>query len=153
MRELLFTVITLYATVVCGASHAQGFTSQELDRMSQERLNRGDFRGFAAPPAPPTTTPPVVLRQPQGLWACLGINDDTPILANPAASAPLIGRSGDRIAAGQDEGAYTRVLLREGKIGFVPRSALREYRNQFNPGATCTVQGVRPNGVVQYSVR
>jgi hypothetical protein len=61
MRQMLFAAAVVGALALTGVAHAQGFTPQELDRMSKERLDNGDFRRFAAPPAPSTITKPVPL--------------------------------------------------------------------------------------------
>ena len=101
----------LLATALCvtglpGHIHAQGFTPQELDRMSQERLNSGQFRHIGPPP-PQSSVPQDVLHQPQGLWVCKGTNNYQPILAAPRPNAPQIGIANGRIAAGVDQGDIT----------------------------------------------
>lgn len=151
MRQVLLAAV-LCAAVLAGQAHAQGFTPQELDRMSQERLNNGQFRNLGPPP-PQSSVPRDVLHQPQGMWVCMGTNNYQPILAAPRAGAPQIGIANGRVAAGADQGDYTSVLFHEGTVGYVPKSAVRPYHNEFNPRATCTVAGVRANGVVVFSVR
>ena len=153
MRSTFFAAMTLGALGLAGLGHAQGFTPQELDRMSKERLDHGDFRKFAAPPAPSTVYQAVPLHQPQGLWVCKSTDPYVPILAEPLPSAPVIGQSSGRLAVGADRGDYASVLFFEGKVGWVPRAAVRPYHNEFNPRATCTVGGLRPDGVVAFAVR
>ena len=151
MRQVLLSSV-LCTVALAGQAHAQGFTPQELDRMSQERLNSGQFRNLGPPPAQ-SSVPRDVLHQPQGMWVCMGTNNSQPVLGAPRANAPQIGIANGRIAAGADQGDYTSVLFREGTVGYVPKSTVRPYQNEFNPRATCTVAGVRANGVVVFSVR
>lgn len=153
MRSTFFAAMTLAALGLSGLAHAEGFTPQELDRMSKERLDHGDFRKFAAPPAPSTVYQTVPLHQPQGLWVCMSTDAYAPILSEPRTGSPVIGQSAGEVAAGADRGGYTSVLFHEGVIGWVPKSAVRPYRNEFNPRASCRVGGIRPNGVVTFDVR
>ena len=153
MRQTLFAAVAAGALALAGVAHAQGFTPQELDRMSKERLDNGDFRRFAAPPTPSTITRPVPLHPAKGLWVCMSTDPYIRILAAPHVGAAAIGQSVGEVAAGQDRGGYTSVLFHEGRIGWVPTSSVRPYHNDFNTQATCTVGGIRPNGVVTFDVR
>ena len=121
--------------------------------MSKERLDRGDFRNFSTPPAPSTSTRSIPLRQPQGLWVCLSVTPYIPVLAEPRPGAPVLGQTFGEIAAGADRGGYTSVLFREGTVGWVPKASVKPYHNEFNPRASCTVGGIRPNGMVTFDVR
>lgn len=153
MRQVLLATV-LYTAALSGQAHAQGFTPQELDRMSQEKLNSGAYRDrLGGTPPPQSSVRRDALHEPQGLWVCMSTDEGLPILASPQAGAPKIGVSSGQIAAGADRGAFTSVLYREGTIGYVPKAAVRPYQNQFNPHATCTVAGVRANGVLVFSVR
>ena len=120
--------------------------------MSQERINALPHRDPGPRPAP-SNQPREVLRQPPGLWVCMSTDQYLPILGAPSANARQIGISSGRIAAGANQGDYTSVLIAEGKVGYVPKSAVQPYHNQFNPRATCTVAGLKPSGVVQFDVR
>lgn len=153
MRQMLFAAAVVGVLALPGVARAQGFTPQELDQMSKERLDNGDFRRFAEPPAPSTITKPVPLHPAKGFWVCMSTDPYLPILAEPRAGSPAIGDSSGRIAAGADYAGYTSVLFREGTIGWVPKVAVRPYRNKFNPQATCTVGGIRSNGAVTFAVR
>ena len=93
-----------------GHAHSQGFTPQELDRMSKERLDNGALRNFAAPPAPPTAFKPIPLHQPKGIWICMSATPYIPILAEPRAGAAVIGQTVGEIAAGEARNGYTSVL-------------------------------------------
>ena len=149
--------ITMLATAVvviaaCGQAHSQGFTPQELDRMSKERLDNGAFRNFAAPPAPPTAFKPIPLHQPKGIWICMSVAPDIAILAEPRAGAAVIGQTYGRLAAGEARNGYTSVLIHEGMVGYVPTANVHPYHNEFEPATTCTVEGLRANGVVQFKL-
>jgi len=133
------------------AAFAQGFTAQELDRMSKQN-SEGRVRNFGPPP-PLSSVPPDVVHQPPGIWVCMGTDEYIPILGTPQVGAPSIAQSMGQIAAGADKNGYTSVLVNEGKIGYVPKSAVKPYKNQFNPGATCSFLGVRQNGLPVFKVR
>ena len=151
-QVLLVTVLCTVA--LAGQVHAQGFTPQELDRMSKEKLDSGTYRDrLGGAPPPQSSIPRDVLRQPQGLWVCMSTDEGLPILAAPQAGAARIGTSSGQVAAGSDRGAFSSVLYREGTVGYVPKSAVRPYKNEFNPRATCTVAGIRANGAIVFSVR
>jgi len=150
--------ITMLATAVvviaaCGHAHSQGFTPQELDRMSKERLDNGAFRNFAAPPAPSTAFTPVPLHQPKGIWICMSVTPYVPVLAEPRAGARVIGQTYGQLAAGEARNGYTSALVHEGVIGYVPTADVHPYHNEFNPNVTCRVGGIRPNGMVTFDLQ
>lgn len=151
MHRVLLTT-TLCLVGLAGQVHAQGFTPQELDRMSQERNNALPHRD-PGPRPPRGSEPKETYRPVQGLWVCMSTDQYIPILAAPRANAPQIGISSGRVAAGANQGDWTSVLFREGAVGYVPKSAVRPYQNEFNPRATCTIVGFRGNGVVVFSER
>lgn len=153
MRRTIFGVIALGAMALTDAAHAQGFTPQELDKMSQDKLNSGAFRNLGGKPPPQSSVPRDVLHQPQGLWVCMGTGDYQPILASPTPNAPQMGIAYGRVAAGSAEGAFTRVLVREGKVGYVPTTSIKPYENKFNPRATCSIGGLRPDGSLVFALQ
>lgn len=159
MRKIyvIASVMGLVALQACAQPRTPapgtGFTSQELDRMSKEKLDAGAYRGFASGPTPRVTAAPVQVRQPRGLWVCRSTDADLPILATPNSSSLPIGRSDGQVAAGTDTGTYTSILVREGRIGYIPTASVRPYQNEFNPRASCSVAGFRPDGMLQFSVR
>ena len=152
MRQVLLAAAVIGAATPAVQAHAQGFTPQELDRMSQERSNARSHPDPGPRPAP-GNQPREALRQPPGLWVCMSTDQYIPVLGAPSANARQIGMSSGRIAAGPNQGDYTSVLFAEGKVGYVPKAAVRPYHNQLNPRATCTVAGFKPSGVVQFDVR
>ena len=153
MRHTIFGVIALGALALTGAVHAQGFTPQELDKMSQDKLNAGAYRNLGGKPALQSSIPKDVLHQPAGIWMCMGTGDYQPVLSGPMRNAPQIGLAYGRVAAGSAEGAFTRVLLREGKIGYVPSASIKPYENKFNPRATCSIGGLRPDGSLVFALQ
>lgn len=130
-----------------------GFSAEELDRMSQRDLQEGAHRGFASGPRPPTTTATIPVHQPRGLWVCKSTDQYVPILAAPQLGARVIGQSSGRVAAGADTGAFTSVLYHEGLVGYLPMSAIRPYRNEFDSHASCRFTGLGPTGIVMFNVR
>lgn len=152
--RLISSAVTLFGLlIVSWAAHAQGFTPQELDRLSKQNLNSGAFRNLGAGSPPSTTYQTVPLHQPRGLWVCKSTDAYANILAEPRAGAPVVGKSVGEVAAGADRAGYTSILVREGTVGWLPVSAVRPYQNEFNPRATCKVGGIRPNGAVTFDVR
>jgi hypothetical protein len=137
----------------CGHAHSQGFTPQELDRMSKERLDNGAFRDFGAPPAPSKAFKPVPLHQPKGIWICMSVTPYVPVLAEPRAGAAVIGQTYGQLAAGEARNGYTSALIHEGIIGYVPTAAVHPYHNEFNPKLTCRVGGISPNGMVAFDLQ
>jgi hypothetical protein len=153
MRRTIFGVIALGAIALSGAVHAQGFTPQQLDKMSQDKLNSGAYRNLGGKPAPQSSIPKDVLHQPAGMWVCMGTGDYQPVLSDPAANAPQIGLAYGRVAAGSAEGAFTRVLVREGKVGYVATASIKPYENKFNPRASCSIGGLRPDGSLVFALQ
>ncbi len=151
MRQVLLATVLCMAALA-GQAHAQAFTPQELDRLSQERSDTVPHRN----PGPRSTTDSQsreALRQLPGMWVCMSTDQYVPILDAPRPNARQLGTSSGRIAAGPDQGDYTSVLFTEGKLGYVPKAKVHPYRNEFNPRATCTVAGLKPSGIVQFDVR
>ncbi len=153
MRHTLLTAAALGLALMSGAAHARGFTPPELDRMSQEKLNSGAYRGLGGTPLLQSTTKQDVLHQPSGIWVCMGTGDYQPVLAAPSPNAPQLATAYGRVAVGNTQSTFAPVLLREGKIGYVPVSAIKPYVNKFKPHATCSVAGLRPDGSLVYDVK
>ena len=131
----------------------QGFTSQELDRMSQRRmqeLGRVDH----GPPVPLSSVPKEQLYQPAEPWICKSTQDGLPVYSQPNASAPTIGETMSQVAVGgRSQNGFARILFPNGRIGWIPANQVRDYANEFNRSATCQVKGVRADGGPVFSVR
>jgi hypothetical protein len=153
MRFTSSALIIFGVIVTSWSVHAQGFTPQDLDRLSKQNLNSGAFRSLGAGPPPSTIYQAAPIHQARGLWVCKSTEAYANILAEPRPGAPVIGKSVGEVAAGADRAGYTSILVREGIVGWLPVSAVRPYQNEFNPRATCKVGGIRANGVVTFDVR
>lgn len=153
MRRKLSVFIAFGAVALSWTVQAQGVTPQELDRLSKQNLNSGAFRSLGAGPPPSTNYQAVPLHQVQGLWVCKSTDAYADILAEPRTGSAVIGKSVGDVAAGADRAGFTSILVREGKVGWLPITAVRPYQNEFNPKATCKVGGIRPNGIVTFDVR
>lgn len=153
MRQALITAsAAIYVLAATGQLRAQGFTPQELDRMSQQRNDALSHRN-PGPRPPQNGSQKEALHQPGGVWVCRSTDQYIPILAAPSPGASQIAISSGQVAAGANRGDYTSILVAEGKVGYVPKSAVRPYKNEFNPHAACTVAGIKPSGIVQFDVR
>ena len=153
MQMIRAGVFVALLVSLSGAVHAQGLSAQELDRLSQEKLDAGAYRNLGGRPAPQSSIPRDVLHQPDGIWVCMGTGDYQPVLGGASASSAKIGIAYGQVAAGSAEGQFTRILLREGKIGYVPSSSLKPYHNKFNSRATCSVGGLRADGSLVFNVQ
>ena len=123
-----------------------GFTPQELDRMSQQRMQEMGRVDHGPPPAQ-SSLPRLQLFQPAEPWICKGTEAWQSIYAAPSRSAPVIGKTLPAIAVGgRNVSGFSRILSNGGQIGYVPSETIHEYRSDVAPGTTCSVEGVRANG-------
>lgn len=135
-----------------GTAHAQAFSGAELDRLSKQRMQALPPRNYGPPP-PQSAVPKIPLHPSAIALTCMGVTPYQAILAKPAANAAKIGTSSGNIAiTGVSVAGYSQVLYKEGVLGYVPATAVHAYRNEFNPVTTCSVQGLRSNGVIQYKL-
>jgi hypothetical protein len=160
MRRTILAAVSA-CLLAGGLPHAQaqqrqgqqqpGFTPQELDRMSQQRMEeRG--RVDHGPPVPLSSVPKTQLFQPAEPWVCKGTGDWLPIYATPSKSSAVIGKTLSAIAVGgRNVSGFSRVLANGGQIGYVPSETIHEYRSDVNPGSTCLVAGVRASGAPVFS--
>lgn len=137
------------------AGAQKGFTDQELERMSQERLRDMPKRDWG-PPVPQSAVPPGPRLSPLPEPAtCLSTTSaDEPILASPDFKAKRIGIAPGRIAAtGMHRGAFTKVLYTGTRTGWVATAHLVPFHATGGGSATlCLVSGVAPNGMIAYHV-
>jgi len=162
MRRTILAAVSA-CVLAGGLPHAQaqqrqgqqqpGFTSQELDRMSQQRMEeRG--RVDHGPPPPLSSVPKEQLFQPAEPWICKSTQDGLPIYSQPSASSPKMGETMSQVAVGgRSQNGFARILFPNGRIGWLRADQVRDYVNQFNPSATCQVKGVRADGGPVFSVR
>jgi len=131
----------------------QGFSSQELDRMSQRRMQEMG-RVDHGPPVPLSSVPKEQLFQPAEPWICKSTQDGLPVYSQPSASSPKMGETMSQVAVGgRSQNGFTRILFPNGRIGWIPANQVRDYVNEFNPSATCQIKGVRADGGPVFSVR
>ena len=131
----------------------QGFDSQELDRMSQRRMQEMG-RVDHGPPMPQSSVPKEQLFQSAEPWICKSTRDGLPVYSQPSASAPVMGETMSQVAVGgRSQNGFARILFPNGRIGWIPSNQVRDYVNEFNPSATCQVKGIRADGGPIFSVR
>ncbi len=154
MRRIILAAVAA-GLLAGGVPHAQaqqrpglqsGFTPQELDRMSQQRMQEMG-RVDHGPPPPQSSLPRLQLFQPAEPWLCKGTEAWQPIYSAPSRSAAVIGKTLPAIAVGgRNVSGFSRILSNGGHIGYVPSETIHEYRSDVAPGTTCSVEGVRANG-------
>jgi hypothetical protein len=157
MHRIILAAVSA-CLLVGGLPHAQaqpqqrqGFTPQELDRMSQQRMQEMGRVDHGPPPAQ-SSLPKLQLFQPAEPWVCKGTAAWQPIYASPSRSAPEVGKTLPAIAVGgRNVNGFSRVLANGGQIGYVPSETIHEYRSDVKPGSTCSVAGVRANGAPVFS--
>jgi len=153
MRRIILAAVAV-SLLVGGLPHAQaqqrpgqqpGFTPQELDRMSQQRME--EMGPVDHGPPPPSSLPRLQLFQPAEAWLCKGTEAWQPIYSAPSRSAAVIGKTLPAIAVGgRNVSGFSRILSNGGHIGYVPSETIHEYRSDVAPGTTCSIEGVRANG-------
>ncbi len=160
MRRIILAAVSA-CLLAGGLPHAQaqqrqqqpGFTPQELDRMSQQRMQE-QGRVDHGPPPPLSSVPKEQLFQPAEPWICKSTQDGLPIYSQPSASSPKMGNTMSQVAVGgRSQNGFARILFPNGRIGWLPANQVRDYVNEFNPSATCQVKGVRADGGPVFSVR
>ncbi len=124
----------------------QGFTPQELDRMSQQRMQeRG--RVDHGPPPPLSSVPKLRIFKPAEPWICKSTNPWQPVYSEPRLGAPTLGETQSQVAVGgRSQNGFARILFPNGKIGWIPANQVRDFVSDVRPGLTCQVEGVRANG-------
>ena len=156
MKPVIYVTAALCALTMAGFHGAAAQISKseidKLDQLSQEKSEGGAYRNHG-PPVAQTGIPSEQLRQPSGMWTCLGTADYQPIYSAPSTSSRQVGVALGQVAAGRDQGDFTSVLFKEGVVGFIPKSKVHNYRNSFHPRLTCTFAGVRGNGTVVFRVK
>lgn len=151
--------LTAAGVAAATAAPARAQTMEDirrLDRLSEERGEAVARPGPDGKPrqSQPPSARPEQLRPLRGLWVCSGAVEHTPVLTEPRAGAPAMGRTVPWVATtGDAENGYVKVLHTNGHIGWVPERALRPFRAENGSAAQCTVAGVRPDGTPQFSIR
>ncbi|MBB3175369.1 hypothetical protein FHR90_003224 [Endobacter medicaginis] len=126
---------------------------KQLDHDAMERAEHGPARNWG-PPVPQSSIAQPKLSPLPIPATCMGVADDSLILAAPVAGSKSIGTTGDSIAdTGVVQAGYHQVLYRGRTTGWVLGSLVHPYRNKFNPSAKCTLMGETSTGAVGYSIR
>jgi hypothetical protein len=129
----------------------QGFTDQELDRMSEERTKVFGPANHGPPP-PLSSIPKLQLFQPKEPLLCKGTTSGQPVYSAPAASAPPMAQTMEVVAVGgRTQNGFARIVLQSGRIGWIPADTVHDYVSRFRPGTGCQVEGVRANGAPVFS--
>jgi len=135
------------------AQQQQGFTPQELDRMSQQRMQATGPINHGPPP-PLSSIPKQQIYQPKEPWICKGTTAWQPVYSAPSMSAAPLGKTMNMIAVGgRPQNGFARILFPNGKIGWVPAGTVHEYVSDVVPNATCSISGVRAEGGPIFSVQ
>ena len=149
---LRITIAALSASLLAGGpaqtqgQQQPGFTPQELDRMSQQRMEETGFinRG---PPVPLSSVPKLRIFQPSEPWICKSTKPWQPVYSEPNLAAPKLGETQSHVAVGgRSQNGFARILFPNGKIGWIPANQVRDFVSDVKPGASCQVEGVRANG-------
>jgi hypothetical protein len=154
MRRIILAAVAA-SLLAGGLPHAQaqqrpgqqpGFTPQELDRMSEQRMQEMG-RVDHGPPVPLSSVPKVQLFQPAEPWICKSTKPWQPVYSEPRLGAPTLGETQSHVAVGgRSQNGFARILFPNGKIGWIPANQVHDFVSDVKPGATCQVDGVRANG-------
>jgi len=133
------------------AQQSGGFTPQQLDQMSKQRMEEQGPRNWGPPP-PLSSVPSQNLYDPNGLVACMSIKQWQPIYANPSASSAVIGKTLPQVAVtGAAVNGFLPVLMGRGAKGYVPASEVTPFHSTIKPGLTCNVE-LRADGSPVYDL-
>jgi hypothetical protein len=149
----LMVLAGLSLSVLAGPVLAQqngGFTPQQLDEMSKQRMQELGPRNWG-PPVPQSVVPKEDIRQPNELLVCMSADPWKNVYAAPNVSSGVIGKTLPEVAVkGATVKGFVPILFGPGRTGYVPAAEVRPFRSTVKPGATCTIAGVRPNGAAVF---
>jgi hypothetical protein len=153
------SIITALAAVglacMAGRAGAQqsGFTPQQLDQMSKQRMQAIGPRNWG-PPVPLSEVPKEDIRPPSRLLVCMSADPWKSVYAQPSTSAAVIGKTMDYVAvSGQTVKGFVPILFGPGKTGYVPQHEVRPFHSTVKAGLSCTISGVRPNGSAVFAIQ
>jgi hypothetical protein len=154
MRITGLMVLTGLGLAVAGHAVAQqsgGFTPQQLDQMSKQRMQETGPRNWGPPP-PLSSVPAQNLHEPSGLVVCMSIKQWEPIYAGPSASSQVVGKTLPQVAVtGAAVAGFVPVLIGRGAKGYVPASEVTPFHSTIKPGLSCNVE-VRADGSPVYDL-
>ena len=161
MRRIILAAVAA-GLLAGGVPHAQaqqrpgqqpGFTPQELDRMSQQRMEETGPVDHG-PPVPLSSVPKLQLFQPAEPWICKSTNPWQPVYSEPSLTAPTFGQTQSHVAVGgRTQNGFARILFPNGKIGWIPANQVRPFVSDVKPGLACQVSGVRANGAPVFDIK
>jgi hypothetical protein len=139
--------------MLTGAAMAQqngGFTPQQLDQMSKERMQELGPRNWG-PPVPQSAVPKEDIRPPTELLVCMSADAWKDVYETPSQSSPVIGKTLPVVAVkGATVKGFVPILFGPGQTGYVPANEVRPYQSTLKPGSACSIAGVRPNGAAVF---
>jgi hypothetical protein len=155
MRNTKLIVLAGVSLSVLGsqalAQQSGGFTPQQLDEMSKQRMQELGPRNWGPPP-PQSSVPPQNLHQPGGLVVCMSIKQWSPIYAKPNASSQVVGKTLPQVAVtGATVNGFVPILMGRGGKGYVPAGEVTPFRSTIKAGLTCNVE-LRADGSAVYDI-
>lgn len=133
------------------AQQSGGFTPQQLDEMSKQRMQELGPRNWGPPP-PQSSVPSQNLHEPGGLVVCMSIKQWSPIYAEPSASSQVVGKTLAQVAVtGATVNGFVPILMGRGGKGYVPAGEVTPFRSTIKAGLTCNVE-LRADGSPVYDI-
>jgi hypothetical protein len=133
------------------AQQQGGFTPQQLDQMSKERMKELGPRNWGPPP-PLSSVPSQNLHTPNRLVVCNSIKQWEPIYSKPSASSSVVGKTLPEVAViGPTVDGFLPVLMGRGATGYVPAGEVTPFRSTIKPGLACNVE-LRADGSPVYDI-
>lgn len=133
------------------AQQSGGFTPQQLDEMSKQRMQELGPRNWGPPP-PQSSVPSQNLHEPSGLVVCMSIKQWSPVYAEPSASSQVVGKTLAQVAVtGAMVNGFVPVLMGRGGKGYVPAGEVTPFRSTIKAGLTCNVE-LRADGSPVYDI-
>jgi len=149
MRITGLMVLAGLGLAMAGQAMAQqsgGFTPEQLDQMSKQRMQAIGPRNWG-PPVPQDAVPKQDTRPPSQLLVCMSADPWKNVYSGPSQSSPVIGKTLPEVAVkGATVAGFTPILFGPGRTGYVPASEVMPFHSTVKPGLTCSIAGVRPNG-------
>jgi len=128
-----------------------GQEMKHLDQLSNE--NNALVHRNWGPPPPQSSIPPTQFTPAHGFWQCLSVDNYKHVHSAPSGSSAVVGITYGWLAAGPESGAFTKVHLARGKIGYVRSSYIHPFHDKLAPHAICTFDGDQPSGINLFDIR
>lgn len=152
MCGLFKAAATICMIAVVTPAFAQNFSSDELDRMSQERQQDIGSRDWGNPvnPTPQTTTSRPL---PLSVTCMSATNDTATLYSAPNIHVQKVGIAGPQLAVTNTEvSGWRMVLMNANHMAWIQASELGPYQslNASHP-VDCVVSGERADGTVLFA--